>query len=247
MMRNNIVGARCAVETIGVPKMPVKKRKEQGKIIELPNLAERRRRRLNAEIAENAISAESNDAPNNDGDERQTLKERLLPILGKCAPAASTLSEGELISEITRRFARSATKKRLLQALLQKAADVSGPQRAAAAVAREGIKRITRIIFDAQHKEYSAFLRGTYGEIAAAERSHRGDMIRDAIVAGLQASRFRRAQQLGRIPDEALIKEISRFACPSNDLAPLFEMIHEGIGTSPIRLRRRKALADTCG
>lgn len=207
--------------------MPAKREKGKSKIVNLPNMAKRRRRLLNAEIADDATSEIEETA----SEQHSKPGEKIASIIANSAPTAATLSDVELISEILRRF--GSNERARLHELLGIAADNSIAQRAAAKAAEESCFRVVGIIKHKADQKELAEIRASGDMVAMAEwEVHQ--RIKAELRAGVLAGNRRRAnarsrKQLSRIGDEYIVKEIVRFASPDNDLSPIFEIVRAGI------------------
>jgi len=190
---------------------PQKRPGQAAKVIALPGIAERRRRRLNVEIAESAATvAEAEDG--------STIEARLAGLT--LSPKVETLSDTDLIGELSRRFESPGGDGRLRD-LLSRAAENASAQRKAALAALSQAELIAHF-FD-QKQESTAFAMGHEEGLAFLRE-------KKALKRGIRQAAQRGRRNLSRIKDRYLIGEIQRWACPSNDLSEIFAIIKTSIG-----------------
>jgi hypothetical protein len=238
-MMAELLRAACrGVETIGVRKMPAKEKEQSKKVIELQSMADRRRRKRNAEVSE--IAAQKGDTCDDEStrDEKpagKSFEERTADLRANNVwPRPGRLSNLELISEVMRRFALPNDKKRLGY-LLKHAAFVAAPQLKTLALER---CRWQRIVGALREKRNSA-------DLARLVRD-RDELVRckvlDAVLRrGVDAGIRRANRNLCRIPSHDLLEELLRFACPKNDLGEVLEIISRGVDKPKIVKTARRA------
>jgi len=204
------------------------KRSTRRKVIQLPNMAERRRRRLNAEIASAAVEhdqelADTAAAEISDEQREEDFVTRIRDILAKCAPKVETLSNLELISELTHRF-ESRRDRHTLGNLLKRAARTADAQRRTFALEQRRCLRTVSLIESAEESQPEP-----------PDEIHRKEMLRRGIKEGIRKG----GRGLDRIADANLIRGILRFAHPENDLGEIFTIIARA-------MKRPKAVKARC-
>jgi hypothetical protein len=215
--------------------MPAREKEQSKKVIELPGIAARRRRRRNAEVAE--IAAEEGETPKTP-DGESARDERLKRAAEKFAesvyPNTDSLSNLELTSEVTRRFALPNDKRKLSD-LLKHAAAVAAPRFKALALERRRWRGILSALKKKSELE------------AQADRADRAALVTGEFIAYMDARRHelvratRKYRNLHLISSEDLLAELlGRFACAGNDLGEILEIISRGVDKPTIVKAGRK-------
>jgi hypothetical protein len=221
--------------------MPARKKKGKSKIVKMPNMAKRRRRLLNAAVAADAGS-EIEEAASEQ--QQPSLAEKVARTIANAAPVAAALSDVELISELVRRF--GSNERDGLRELLEIAADNSIAQRAAVQAANESCSRLAGILEHKADQKELAEIRASGDAAAMADYEFHRRMHAELKAGVLAGDRERpnahAPEQLAHIGDRYLVKEITRFASPENDLSPIFEIVRAGID-KPRSVKRPKTIA----